>query len=201
MTVPVLVYLLGHEGKPAIAESLAIVGGISLAGAIPYGYLRQIDWRSVFFFGVPGMFGTYGGAWIAKFVPSTVQLILFAAVMLLAAWIMFRQVKPTDSALGVSTEKPHKQHPLWQIILEGSAVGVVGTFVGSYVGSRFNQQVLQRTFAVFLLVMGIFVLSQEIPKLGHHTPTTPSQTTNGSEVSSIRQSAYVGGNNVTTIRS
>ena len=36
LTVPVLVYLVGEPEKLAIAESLAIVGGISLVGAIPY---------------------------------------------------------------------------------------------------------------------------------------------------------------------
>lgn len=35
LTVPVLVYLVGEPDKLAIAESLAIVGGISLVGAVP----------------------------------------------------------------------------------------------------------------------------------------------------------------------
>jgi rhodanese-related sulfurtransferase len=35
LTVPVLVYLLGEHPKQAIAESLLIVGGIALLGAIP----------------------------------------------------------------------------------------------------------------------------------------------------------------------
>ena len=36
LTVPVLTYLLGHEGKVAVAESLAIVGGIALIGMVPF---------------------------------------------------------------------------------------------------------------------------------------------------------------------
>jgi uncharacterized protein len=35
LTVPILVYLVQEPQKLAIAESLAIVGGISLLGAIP----------------------------------------------------------------------------------------------------------------------------------------------------------------------
>ena len=61
LTVPVLVYLLGHDDKIAVAESLAIVGGIALVSALPYARSRQIDWRSVVLFGLPGMAGTYGG--------------------------------------------------------------------------------------------------------------------------------------------
>ena len=91
LTVPVLVYLLGHQDKVAIAESLAIVGGIALAGMIPYARARLIDWRSVVLFGLPGMAGTYGGAWLARFVSGPAQLTLFAGVMLIAAWMMMRR--------------------------------------------------------------------------------------------------------------
>jgi len=34
LTVPILVYLVGHDEKSAIAESLAIVGAIAVAGVI-----------------------------------------------------------------------------------------------------------------------------------------------------------------------
>ena len=57
LTVPILVYLLGQPDKLAIAGSLAIVGGVSLIGAVPYALKRQVEWRSVVFFGVPGMGG------------------------------------------------------------------------------------------------------------------------------------------------
>jgi len=127
LTVPILVYLLGHEGKSAIAESLAIVGGIALAAAIPYGLARLIDWRNVVFFGVPGMAGTYGGAWLAHFVSDAVQLILFAIVMLLAAWMMYRQTKRVKVEI---TEHTRPKHPLWKIILEGMVVGVLTGLVG-----------------------------------------------------------------------
>ena len=45
ITVPVLIYLVGHGAKESIAESMAIVGLISVAAAIPYARARQIDWR------------------------------------------------------------------------------------------------------------------------------------------------------------
>ena len=40
LTVPVLTYLVGQPEKLAIASSLAIVGGISLLGVIPYAVRR-----------------------------------------------------------------------------------------------------------------------------------------------------------------
>lgn len=68
LTVPVLVYLLGEPPKQAIAESLLIVGGIALLGAVPYALRGLVDFRNVLFFGLPGMAGTYLGAWISRFV-------------------------------------------------------------------------------------------------------------------------------------
>ena len=136
LTVPVLVYLLGHEDKAAIAESLGIVGGIALIGIVPYARSRQVDWRSVAFFGIPGMAGTYGGAWLAALVPGAAQLVLFACVMLLSAWLMFRNpakrpAQNGDVASGSEVdEDPPARHALWQISLEGFAVGVLTGLVG-----------------------------------------------------------------------
>jgi uncharacterized membrane protein YfcA len=137
LTVPVLIYLVGHNDKVSIAESLAIVGVISLVGALPYARLRQIDWTSVVYFGIPGMLGTYGGAWLATYVPSSLQLLLFAAVMLLAAGFMIRgatgaAAKERESSRDVVTDQtqPTNHHPWWQITLEGVAVGVLTGLVG-----------------------------------------------------------------------
>lgn len=121
LTVPVLAYLVGQEEKVAIASSLAIVGIISLFAAIPHIYSKKVDWRNVFFFGVPGMFGTYLGAWAASFVTGAVQFIVFAIVMLIAAW---RMLKP---AL-ITTDTPQRGH--LHIILDGILVGIVTGFVG-----------------------------------------------------------------------
>jgi hypothetical protein len=135
LTVPVLVYLLGHSDKSAIAESLAIVGALAVVGAIPYARHRQIDWRSAVLFGLPGMLGTYAGAWLALFVSGPVQLVLFAAVMLLAAWFMYRSAvtdpQTTSQVTNTSPHPtPHPRHPAWQIAIEGIVVGVLTGLVG-----------------------------------------------------------------------
>lgn len=263
LTVPVLVYLLGHADKVAIAESLAIVGMIALLGIFPYARSRLIDWRSVVFFGVPGMVGTYGGAWLANFVPGAAQLVLFGLVMLLAAGLMLRNAQrrpasvPTDVpvdtlASGAAHESDphslgpeHERHPIWQIALEGVAVGVltglvgvgggflivpalvilgglpmrtavgtslavialkslagfykyvdvladldlqvdwrtvglfiaigsVGSLLGKAVSGRMDQLTLRRVFAVFLVVMGLFVLGKEGPRLLSEEKSSPA---------------------------
>ena len=90
LTVPVLVYLVGQPEKVAIAGSLAIVGGVALAGALPRMFKRQVDWRSVLWFGLPGMFGSFIGSAVSTYIPGVVQLFVFALVMLVAATMMAR---------------------------------------------------------------------------------------------------------------
>lgn len=122
LTVPILVYLLGQDEKVAIAGSLAIVGGIALAGALTYARRGLVDWRSVVFFGLPGMAGSYGGAWVAQFVSGAFQLGLFAVVMLLAAGLMLH----TPTGLGDGGGERHR----WKIGLDGLVVGLVTGLVG-----------------------------------------------------------------------
>ncbi len=244
LTVPVLVYLAGEPDKVAIAESLAIVGGIALVGALPYARQKLVDWHSVLYFGVPGILGTYGGAALAKWIPGAVQLALFALVMILAAVLMFRGRKePEDGA-------PRERQALWKIASEGllvgvltglvgvgggflivpalvllgglsmrlavgtslfiiavksaagfwkytdvlaeagqsvdwgliglfAAIGIVGSFIGNALSQRVPQAQLKRGFAVFLIIMGGFILVREGPRafgLGEAEAAMPSTT-------------------------
>ena len=123
LTVPVLVYLAGQPEKVAIASSLAIVGAIAAVGAIPYARKRLVHWRSVVYFGVPAIAGTYGGAALSAFVPGAVQLALFAVVMIGAAVLMFRGRK------GMETTERIRQ-PAALVALEGGIVGVLTGLVG-----------------------------------------------------------------------
>lgn len=124
LTVPVLVYLVGQPEKIAIAGSLAIVGGVALAGAIPWTIKREVDWRSVVWFGIPGMAGTWLGAAVSPWIPGPVQLFLFALVMLMAAWMMFRPAKVRPEGY------VHVPRSRTLIILDGLGVGVLTGLVG-----------------------------------------------------------------------
>jgi hypothetical protein len=122
LTVPVLVYLVGQDEKVAIAGSLAVVGSIALAGALPYLARRMVDGRSLVLFGVPGMIGTWVGAWLAAFVSGELQMFVFALVMLLAAGSMLRPVK---AGTGDGTPRA-----AWKIVADGAVVGALTGFVG-----------------------------------------------------------------------
>lgn len=122
LTVPVLLYLLHMPPQLAIASSLLIVAGISLFGSVRNGLQRLISWRHVLWFGIPGMIGTYGGAWLGTLVDARWQLLVFSLLMLVAAVMMWR----SNTADGNATKgfKPAK------IILDGFIVGIITGFVG-----------------------------------------------------------------------
>ena len=122
LSVPILIYWVGQDGKVAIGSSLAIVGCIALFGSLAYIKDKLVDWRSVLFFGTPGMIGTYGGATLAGFAPTILQLITFGVVMLLASYLM---LKPMTIELEGSSER----HPN-KIIIDGLFVGLITGFVG-----------------------------------------------------------------------
>ncbi len=122
LTVPVLTYLVGQDEKVAIAGSLAIVGIISAVAVLSQLGKGRIHWRSVLWFGIPGMAGTYLGAWLGGFVPGALQLLVFSGLMALAAWRMLRPVKTEP---GTTADRS-----TWKIVLDGLAVGALTGFVG-----------------------------------------------------------------------
>jgi len=227
LTVPILVYLVGEPEKLAIAESLAIVGLIALVGALPYALKGLIDWHNVLFFGLPGMAGTYLGAYLSQWVPGVWQLGLFAVVMLLAAYMMFRPPRlevtapkrshleividglvvgaltglvgvgggflivpalvllgglPIHLAVGTSLLivalksasgfykylllLPQQGYSVnWDTVLIFVALGIVGSLLGGRLAASIPQITLRRGFTGFLLVMGVFILWQSLPKM------------------------------------
>lgn len=124
LTVPILVYLLGQEEKVAIASSLAIVGLVAMSGSLPYIRDRLVHWRTVALFGIPGVAGTWLGAWSSAFVTGTVQLMTFAVVMLLASYMMLRPPR-VDERVPDSGERA-----FYKIAADGLVVGVLTGFVG-----------------------------------------------------------------------
>ncbi|WP_321325065.1 sulfite exporter TauE/SafE family protein [Thiomicrorhabdus sp.] len=230
LTVPVLTYLVGQETKVAIASSLIIVGIISIFSAIPYARQKLVKWRTVVIFGVPGMAGAVFGAWLAHYVSDALQMLIFAGLMIVASYLMFKPVKLDAEemeqeeraiykialdgfvvggitglvgvgggfliipalvllgglsmrlAVGTSLviiafksfagflEYLHVLQEMqlsvdWQIIGLFSIIGVVGGWLGHKISSKINQHHLKRGFAVFLVLMGAFILYKNVPTL------------------------------------
>jgi uncharacterized membrane protein YfcA len=127
LTVPILVYVLGFGAKESIAMGLAVVGVTSLFGAVGHWRRGNLQLRAALVFGATAMAGTYAGARLAAFVSGSVQLLLFAGVMLVAAFFMFRNGRK-EAALAARRERAHVPEPRKAPlpIMVASAIGVGG---------------------------------------------------------------------------
>jgi len=248
--VPILTYLVGHETKTSIAESMAIIVALSSISAIPFARAKCVDWRSVILFGLPAMLGTYIGAWLGGLASNAAQLTVFGLVLILAAGLMIKKAfgkqdkvseapsKPVSStlnkailitiegtvvgvltgfvgvgggflivpallilgklpmrtAIGTSlviiTMKSVVGFFKYQIILDELgrsvdwttigifvAVGIVGCALGQNLNSRLNQRALKQIFAVFLVLLGLFILAKEGSKIVQPNNQEQSLTT------------------------
>lgn len=124
LAVPVFVYALGFGAKEAIVMSLAVVGVTSLFGAVGHWRAGNVNLRVAAIFGSVAMGGTYLGARLAVFFSGTAQLILFAVVMLMAAYFMYRNGQPVMAHSGSG------KMPIGLIVAEGLAVGILTGLVG-----------------------------------------------------------------------
>jgi uncharacterized membrane protein YfcA len=133
LALPILVYVMGIPPKPAVAMTLVIVGTVSLLGVIPHWRAGNVNLKKVALFGPATMVGAYLGARLAGLVTDSFQMLLFAAVMLLASVLMLRDKKAVVQIAtledGVYVEPVYKYYWLW-LLTVGIAVGVLTGLVG-----------------------------------------------------------------------
>ncbi|MCF6524236.1 sulfite exporter TauE/SafE family protein [Streptomyces sp. JJ36] len=125
LTVPLLVYVAGMDAKEAIATSLFVVGVTSAVGAIGHARGGRVRWRTGVLFGAAGMAGAYAGGRIGGHIPEGVLLGAFAVMMIGTALAMLRGRRRTDP------EGAHRQLPVFRVLLDGAAVGLVTGLVGA----------------------------------------------------------------------
>jgi len=131
VTLPALLYLLNVEPKAAIAMSLGIVAITAAITALQHWRQGNVNLKITAVFGLFGVIGTYAGARLGIITPVVIQLGLFALVMYIAAWKMF---KPSTShkslgaaacADGFCDELDYRD-----IAVHGIAVGILTGLVG-----------------------------------------------------------------------
>ncbi|MBL9121244.1 MAG: sulfite exporter TauE/SafE family protein [Phycisphaerae bacterium] len=132
LTVPILTFLVGHDEKSAIVESLAIVGSIALVGAIRAGRAKRVDYRSALLLAIPGFIGTAGGAHVAQFVHGGVQLAVLSGLMLIAALLMLRPRNERPASDDGIEAAPARSSTL--VAIQGFSIGVALGFVTGFVG-------------------------------------------------------------------
>ena len=125
LTVPVLVYALGFDVKPAVAMSLVLVGLTSLVGAAAHWRLGNVRLPSAALFAVLAMTGAFAGARLSALVPGTMQLALLALVMLAASVAMLR--RPSRQT---EDDTPRAAPPRRALVPVAIGVGVLTGLLG-----------------------------------------------------------------------
>ena len=99
--VPLLVYGLATPAREAVGVSLAAVGATALVGFLHRWRLEQVEVRTGLMFAVAGMVGAPIGTWIASHLPEPALLLLFAGLMVIVAFRMWRQAsRPVPETSG-----------------------------------------------------------------------------------------------------
>lgn len=122
LAVPGLIAVMGLSTIAATTSSLVIVGSAAVAGFIPRLKTKTVDVRLGLTFSVLGVLGTYVGTQLVKVVPETVQIILFATLMLGAAIAMWRG-PVAESDIPVKNQWP-------VVFVVASAIGVLTGLLG-----------------------------------------------------------------------
>ena len=152
LTVPILVYLFQVDAVLATAYSLFIVGLTSLVGSFSHIKLGNVHWRTAIVFGIPSIISVFltrsylvpripdpiltfgqdpsGGASMV-ITKSVGLLLLFAVIMVMAAYSMIKPTKKpaADGLQANENNEPQFNYPL--ILAEGAIVGVVTGLVGA----------------------------------------------------------------------
>jgi hypothetical protein len=122
LCVPLLVYLVGHGEKQAIAESLLIVGSLAAAGTALRLRTGDIRWRAVLSLAPATTVGAIGGSALSGEIPGAVQLVLLAVLMVAAAGAMLRPPRPRQPDTA-------RTAPLLLAVV-GAGIGAVTGIVG-----------------------------------------------------------------------
>ncbi len=131
LTVPILIYVLHVPVKPAIAMSLCVVGLVAMIGFLSHLRHRNVAKRAALVFAPFAVIAAFGGARLAKHIPATVQLVLFAIIGLAGSVLMLRGgYKRSSSVEGPVYEFHPHARTLALLALQGLGVGLLTGIIG-----------------------------------------------------------------------
>lgn len=132
VTLPALVYLAGMDVKTSMAMTFGIVAITAAFSTIQHGWNGRVKLSVAAVFGLTGMVGTYMGARMGVWMPDSLQMIMFAGIMLLAAWRMCVSQPQLQPQVAMESRPDAGQFSfrLPHIAVHGVVVGVLTGMVG-----------------------------------------------------------------------
>ena len=136
LTVPILVYVIGIDAVTATGYSLFVVGGTALVGGIRNALQYNVNFSIVAVFGLPSLLTAYlVRAFALPAIPDIIPfagsfvltkalmlMLLFAVIMLIAAFKMIRSAPINSTGVKISAVK---------LALSGVATGILAGAVGA----------------------------------------------------------------------
>lgn len=129
LTTPILLFLLKHAEKQAIAESLVIVGVIACWGAIASARAGKLDLRAAIPFACGSIPAAFVGAWLGSKSPAALQLVVLGALMLAASVLMLKPPKLQTAQANTPPNAHAHRHPMFMLAV-GLGVGMLTGFTG-----------------------------------------------------------------------
>ena len=131
LAIPLLVYLLGMKVQPTTVLSLMVVAASALIGVYQRRASGEVRVKPALIFSVTGAAGAWIGAFWHGFVRQEAVLLLFGALVIVAAWQMWRSSGQSDSRfIGESCAERFPRSCWVKVSLIGMAVGLLTGFFG-----------------------------------------------------------------------
>jgi uncharacterized membrane protein YfcA len=127
LTVPILVYVVGLEPRPAMATSLVVVGVTAVVALVPHARAGRVRFRAGLLFGGAGLVGALAGGQVARLVPGSALMLLLSGVMLAMAAAMLRPRAAGEGA-GTGVSGPRSTG---LALASGLGVGVLTGLLGT----------------------------------------------------------------------
>jgi uncharacterized protein len=136
-TIPILVYFFSISPLLAVTQSLLIVGITALVGGIRYTMQGSVHMKTVFFFAIPGLLGTYlARLYILPLIPDPLfsfgffsltkgglLMLVFSILMIMAALSMFKKKL-------IYAENHSRVPPILLLTFQGLLVGITTGLIG-----------------------------------------------------------------------
>lgn len=126
LAVPLMVYLVGVKSPHlAIGTSALAVAANAMAGLFNHARASNVNWRCGASFALAGVLGALGGSTLGKAFDGEKLLFLFALLMLIVAYLMYRG-RADEGIEGVRCNREN----LPRVIVFGSGTGLLSGFFG-----------------------------------------------------------------------
>ncbi len=109
--------------------------------------------------GVTGFVGAGGGFLI---IPALVVLVGLSMKKAVGTSLF---IIATKSLIGFTGDLQHQAKIDWQLLLTVSGIAIIGLVLGMLLGKKVSEGILKKGFGYFVLIMGCFVLFDQIHKL------------------------------------